>query len=158
MSKQLDFTALDKLAYKDFDTEEKREERDSLLQAGFTFVETEDNPFTAPPPVSAPPPPQDALTDHTGGRNYKKLYRIAHDYHKSHNPPTVERDYWKDHTPGLDEPPPSELEYWKKAAEDMGAAAAQGGGDPFLTGLLIEIMNELEREYKTIREEASGGA
>ena len=160
MGKQLDFTALDKLAYKDFDTAEKREERDSLLEAGFTFVQPQDNPFTAPPPpissISAPPK-KDALTDHTGGRNYKRMYRAAHDFHNSHNPPTVEREYWKDHTPGLDEPPPSELEYWNKLAQDMGTAAAAVGAesDPFLISLLIAVVDELEREYKAIREEAA---
>ena len=159
MSKQLDFTALDKLAYRDFDTAEKREERDSLLEAGFTFVQPQDNPFTASAP-SAPPPPtkaQDALTDHTGGRNYKRMYRAAHDFHQRHNPPTVEREYWKDHTPGLDDTPPSELEYWNKLAQDMGTSAASVGAesDPFLISLLIAVVDELEREYKAMREEAA---
>lgn len=161
MNQQLDFSALDKLAYRDFDTAEKREERDSLLEAGYTFVQPEENPFTAPPPpipaISAPPK-KDALTDHTGSRNYKKLYRAAHDFHQRHNPPTVEREYWKDHTPGEDTPPPSELEYWNRLAQDMGETAAAAGAesDPFLISLLIAIMEELEREYKAIREEASG--
>lgn len=158
MSHKLDFSALDKLAYRDFDTEEKREERDSLLEAGFTIVHPQDNPFTAPPPpISAifAPPKKDTLMDHTGGRNYKRMYRAAHDFHNSHNPPTVEREYWKDHTPGLDEPPPSELEYWNTLAQDMGAAAAGAESDPFLIGLLIAVVDELEREYKAIRDEAA---
>ena len=159
MDQKLDFSALDKLAYRDFDTEEKREERDSLLEAGFTFVQPQDNPFTAPPPpissISSPPK-KDALTDHNGSRNYKKMYRAAHDFHERNNPPTVEREYWKDHTPGEDTPPPSELEYWNKLAQDIGETSAAGENDPFLMSLLMAIMDELEREYKAIREEASG--
>ena len=160
MSKPLDFSGLNKIAYKGFETAEEREERDSLLEAGFTIVEAEDNPFTAPvappPPITAPQP--SAFTDHSGSRNYKKLYRIAHDFHQRHNPPTVVRDYWKNHRPGEDDIPEAEAQYWTKTAQDMGETASAGGGDSFLVALLSAIMDELEREYKDIRDKASGRA
>lgn len=165
---ELDFSGMNKIAYKGF---ENAEERDSLLEAGFTIVSPQDNPFTAPQSAPVAPPPsapvilpenlrerkREALTDHTGGRDYKKLYRIAHDFHQRHNPPEVVRDYWKDHRPGEDETPAEELEYWNQTAKDMGETSAAGNNDPFLMALLSAILEELEREYKTLREEASAG-
>lgn len=148
--KELDFSGMNKIAYKGFNTAEEREERDSLLQAGYTFVEAPDNPFTA----SAAPQTSSAFTDHTGGRNYKRLYRIAHDYHQRNNPPIVVLDYWKDHTPGVDDIPEAEAMYWERASQDIGAASAAGGSDPFLTGLLLAVYAELEREYEALRAEA----
>ena len=148
----IDFSGLNKLAYKGF---EDAEARDSLLEAGYTIANDVPTPFTEP---QAPPPPPDhrgdALTDHTGSRSYKKLYRAAHDFHQRHNPPTVERSYWTDHRPGTDEPPEAELSYWTELARDVGETAAAYNNDPFLTALLSGIMEELEREYKAIQAEA----
>lgn len=164
---ELDFSGMNKIAYKGF---ENAEERDSLLEAGFTIVSPQDNPFTAPQSAPVAPPPsapvilpenlrapserkKEAFTDHTGGRDYKKLYRIAHDFHQRHNPPTVVRDYWKDHRPGEDDIPEAEAQYWIEAAEDLGRTSA-ANSDPFLMALLTGIYEELEREYKAIRAEA----
>ena len=138
MAQGIDFSMIDRIAYQDFDTEEKREERDSLLQAGYTFVDSPENPFTAPPPSAPaepqpePPQPQraaperkkEAFTDHSGGRDYNKLYRVAHEYHRRHYPPVVEREYWRTHTPGLDDTPETELRYWLDIAEDAGKTSA----------------------------------
>lgn len=178
---ELDFTALNKLAYRGFETVEEQEQKDALIEQGFTIAEADkDNPFlqassTASQTASEPPiasalikpstTPQkasqgkiEAFTNASGTRNYKALYRAAHDFHKVHNPPTVNRDYWKTHTPGIDDTPEDEIAYWEKAAKDVGEASAAGGNDPFLIGLLCEIMEELEREYKAIREAAASSA
>lgn len=165
---KLDFSGLNKIAYQGF---KDAEERDSLLEAGFTVVQAPDNPFSGPQSAPVAPPPSapvilpenlrraserktEAFTDHTGSRNYKKLYRIAHDFHERHNPPTVVREYWQDHTPGEDTPPEEELRYWTEAAEDLAPTVASGDNDPFLQALLSGIYEELEREYKAIRAEA----
>ena len=156
--KELDFSGMHKIAYKGFETEEAR---DSLLEAGFTIVDAPENPFTASaavPPPSAPQTSAGAFTDHTGGRNYKKMYRAAHDYHQRHTPPEVVREYWKDHRPGEDEVPEAEAQYWTRAAEDIAATSAAGNNDPFLMALLSAVYDELEREYNALREEASGSA
>lgn len=163
----LDFSKLDSLAYRGFEGAEAQAEKDKLIEQGFTIVEGIETPFSAsaaPDKTKAAPPPKipskgqiEPFTGHDGSRDYKKLYRAAHDFHKSHNPPTVNRDYWKTHTPGLDDTPEEELSYWEHIAEDYGKTAA-AYNDPFLTGLLIEIMNELEREYKAIREAAASSA
>ena len=156
----LDFTGLNKIAYKGFETAEEQEKRDSLLQAGFTFVDAPENPFTAPQASAPVPPPSGRkgapFTDHTGSRDYKRIYRAAHDYHQRHTPPTVEREYWRTHTPGEDDTPETEAQYWIEAAQDMAETSAAGGNDPFLMDLLTAIYTELEREYKALREEASG--
>lgn len=144
MSKQLDFTGLNKIAYKGF--EEQPEERDSLLEAGYTFVDTP-TPFEAKP--SAPPP-----TPSAPERDYKRLYRIAYDFQQRHNPPTVDREYWKGKTPGIDDTPAEELKYWEDVAEDAGRAAAAGDSDPFLIDLIVAIIEDFDREYKRLRETA----
>ena len=164
----LDFSKLDSLAYRGFEGAEARAEKDKLIEQGFTIVEGLETPFTAsaapdktkaaPPPVSPSKGQKEPFTGHDESRDYKKLYRAAHDFHKSHNPPTVNRDYWRTHKPGLDDTPEEELSYWQQAAEDIGTVAASFSNDPFLIGLLVEIMEELEREYKAIREAAASSA
>ena len=161
---ELDFSGLNKIAFKGFETEEAREERDSLLQAGYTIVDSPENPFTASAPVESSAAQRtpserkrEAFTDHTGGRDYKRLYRAAHDFHQRHNPPEVVRDYWKDHRPGEDDIPEAEAQYWTRAAQDIAETSAAGNNDPFLMALLSAVYEELEREYNALRAEISGG-
>ena len=171
---ELDFTALNKLAYKGFETAEEQGEKDALIEQGFTIAEDEDNPFlkAAPtaPQTALEPPQASALTkpsstpgsasqgkkeafmSASGTRDYKTLYRAAHDFHKRHNPPVVEREYWETHIAGEDEPPQAEVDYWTEAATDVSTTAKAYNNDPFLTGLLMAIYEELEREYQTLRD------
>ena len=79
----------------------------------------------------------------------KAVFRAAFDFHARHSPPAIDREYWKDHTPGEDGPAPAETEYWIKTALDMNSTAQSLQQDPFLNALLIATYNELEREYKT---------
>lgn len=152
MSK-LDFSGINRIAYKGF--EDQPEERDSLLSAGYTLVDGIDLPFDQAQPEPDAAPQASAFADHTGSRDYKRLYRVAYDFHDQHNPPTVNREYWRNHEPGIDEPPAEELAYWERMAQDMGEAAAKvGGSDQLLIDLLIAVTDELEREYKAIRDEA----
>lgn len=88
-------------------------------------------------------------------RDYRAIYRAAFAFHEAHNPPTVDREYWRTHTPGEDMPPQAELDYWENAARDMGAAALTFAGDAFFNGLLIAIYEELEREYKAAQQQAA---
>jgi len=140
LSKQLDFSGLNKIAYKGF--EDQPEERDSLLEAGYTIVDTP-TPFEAKQETSAPPP-----------RDYKRLYRTAFDFQQRHNPPTVNREYWKGKTPGIDDTPAEELSYWEQVAQDAGKTSASADNDPFLMDLITAIIEELDREYKRLRESA----
>ena len=87
-------------------------------------------------------------------RNYKPLYRAAHDFHTRHSPPKVEMEYWRRKRDG--DTPQSELDYWVETAQDMGLTSKAFGNDLFLMGLLKEIYLELEREYKRIKGEAQG--
>lgn len=98
-----------------------------------------------------------ASTLHMLARDYRAMYRKAFEYHKRHNPPTVDIEYWKSHSPGIDEAPPVELDYWEKAIEDMAATADSIQQDPFLTNLLVAIFEELEKEYKALRDGATAG-
>lgn len=172
MAQGIDFSKIDSIAYQGFDTEEKQEARDSLLQAGYTFVDSPENPFTAPqasasmethpepvqPKKEAPERKREAFTDHSGSRNYNRYYRVAHDFHKAHTPPVVEAEYWRTHTPGEDDIPEAEAQYWLQAARDISSCSASGENDPFLMALLTSVYDEIEQEYKAIREEAHRGA
>lgn len=171
----LDFSALNRLAYRDFETPEEQEKKDALLERGFTIEEGGENPFlqaseiaseTASEPLklSGMTNPSTAL-ERTGERkieastapyktrNHNPLYRAAHDFHERHNPPVVDWEYWRMHKEG-GVPPQAELDYWEETAKDMGLTAKAGDNDPFLTGLLKEIYLELDREYTRIRSEA----
>lgn len=172
MAHGIDFSLIDRIAYQGFTTEEQREERDSLLQAGYTFVDSPENPFTAlqtsapaethpeptEPKKAAPERKREAFTDHSGERDYNRYYRIAHDFQKAHTPPVVDREYWRTHIPGNAPMAEAEEEYWTQAAKDIGAASYSGGNDPLLMDLLIAAQNELEREYDALRAEAHKGA
>ena len=149
MSKQLDFSGLNKIAYKGF--EEQPEERDSLLEAGYTFVDTP-TPFEAPASHTQVVASQTQVSQPE--RDYKRLYRTAFDFQQRHNPPTVNREYWKGKTPGLDDTPAEELSYWEQVAQDAGKTSASADNDPFLMDLLTAIIEELNREYKRLRETA----
>lgn len=170
---ELDFTALNKLSYKGFETAEAQAEKDALIDQGFTIIEDKDNPFLqAPETASAPQTaaietatketsatPDTALKGHpeasekaSGTRNYKAMYRAAHDYHMRHNPPVVDREYWRTHKAGVDEPPQAEEAYWSEAVIDMDSTLRAHNGDPFLKGLLFAIHDEIEREYKALRD------
>lgn len=178
MAQGIDFSMLDRISAQAAETAEEQEtaepapEQISFLQAGCTSVESLEDAYTAPPP-SAPaepqpetPQPQEAdperkketFTDHTGDRDYNSYYRAAHDFHKKHFPPVVDREYWRTHTPGEDQPPESETNYWIEAAQDVSAASASGLDDPFYIDLLAAVYDEMEREYKALREEASRSA
>lgn len=170
----LDFSGLTSITLKGYNTEEEQEARDSLLQEGFKFVDPPDNPFKAPQtsaagsvspaspqPITAPSPASSGgkgapFTDHTGSRSYKRMYRQAIDFHQRHAPPIIEREYWRNHTPGEDDIPAAESKYWDEATKDMIRTAAACNNDPFLMGFLMAITDELEREYMACREEAAG--
>lgn len=162
---KLDFSGINKIAYQGF---EDQEARDSLLDQGFVVVNDE-NPFPAPQEADTSVSGQrtadtrtkdkspserlkKAFTDKSGRRDYNILYRVAHDFHKTHTPPVVDRDYWKDHRPGEDDTPQAEVDYWTQAAKDVAGITSAHGGDPFLTGLLVAVYEELEREYKELRD------
>lgn len=53
---KLDFTALNKIAYRGFETAEEQEQKDTLIEQGFTIVEDEQLPFDEPQPSTAEEP------------------------------------------------------------------------------------------------------
>lgn len=53
---KLDFTALNKIAYRGFETAEEQEQKDALIEQGFTIVEDEQLPFDEPQPSTAEEP------------------------------------------------------------------------------------------------------
>lgn len=85
-------------------------------------------------------------------RDYRAMYRAAFEYHDRHNPPRIDRKYWQTHTPGVDDTPQAELEYWQQAAQDMQAESDRYERDPFLTTLLEAVYEELAREYESKRQ------
>ena len=89
-------------------------------------------------------------------RDYRAMYRAAFAYHEQHSPPQVDRAYWQTHTPGIDDTPQLDLEYWAQAAKDICEICSRFDNDSFMTDLLTGIYSELEREYKAARQQAAG--
>lgn len=160
----LDFGALNQIAYRGFEMAE--ELKDSLTEKGYSIIDNAENPFLqASEPLSSSAwtessgAPQTA-TERKGepfisssGQDYKALYKAAYDYHQRYTPPVVDRKYWGRHTAGIDDIPEAELDYWRRAAEDV-TATAQAWNDSFLTGLLGAVYDELSKEYNRLRENA----
>lgn len=161
---ELDFSGLDKLVYKGFDTEEERETRDRLLDQGFTFSQ-EKTPFeesgevsngaetasNTPPalhsinvPVKAQNAPQGKIRplQSISGENYRAMYRAACNFHEKYNPATWAADLRNEDAAS---------EYWLQAAEELGAVGGSCGGHPFLTALLTAVYLEMEDEYNQIK-------
>ena len=163
----LDFSKLDKLAYRGFETAEARAEKDALIEQGFTIL-AEPTPFDTP--VAPTAPPQTAQTDagKTGSpsagtaqtapqgatervrrsftaptdpaRDYRAMYAALFRFHERHNPPTIGEDNGDG--------------YWIATTDDMQATAKQFNDDPFMLNLLCTVFEELEREYKAMRNAA----
>ena len=117
----LDFSALTKIAQQGFNTEQ---DKDSLLDQGFTILPGEPTPFEPPtavedPPQGSPtPPPMSA---------YKRAFRLAYEYLERHLPPH--------NTP----------EWWTAAAQEISGIYNQANRNPFLQALLLAVYGELER-------------
>lgn len=140
----LDFTKLSGIAYRGCESEAARASRDELVEQGFTILEGESTPFDEPskPPqqpqeTKRPLPP---LRSYDGGRDYRRFYRLACNFHEKYNPPRLSDDYW---TEVCDE-------MCRITAEDM-------GNDPFGMALLLAVFDELEAEYKRIAHKAENG-
>lgn len=147
---ELDFTALNKLAYRDFETPEEQAQKDALIDKGFTVEADADNPFiqaaqrdTETPPASPStelsPASENAVQRNTephsarsGASDYKAIYRAVYEFHKRNNPPQAEP------------------EYWDKVALDMVETANAYDNNPLLNELILAVYNELEREYKAL--------
>lgn len=146
---ELDFSKLEGIAYRGIDKEE-----------------AEQMPIAAPPANEADTSPAQDIspserrkrpfTGMGGKRNYRAMYRAACDFHEQHNPPLVNVEYWKAHQPGSADPPPEELEYWRRTWEAAAAIGKRAGNDPFIIGMLVAIFDELGREYDAIRAAAYG--
>lgn len=159
---ELDFSKLEQLAYRGFDGAEARAQKDALIEQGFTILEDEETPFestkgqeantSATPPIRPSKRKLEPLTGMDASRDYRAMYRAACNYHERHNPPKVDSEYWKSHTPGEDETPQAELDYWEEAAYSVSEAASAFQRDPFIIGLLAVVYDELEREYIAKRE------
>lgn len=167
---ELDFSRLNGIAYRGFDTPEEQEKKDALIEQGYSLIENDtENPFKHGENKASEPSQaassiklsttltqaseglKTAFKRTSNGQGYNVFYRAAHDYHERHTPPTVDREYWRTHIAGEDEPPKAELDYWEEAATDVSATARAYGNDPFLTGLLVAVYEELTREYTTLK-------
>lgn len=89
-------------------------------------------------------------------RDYRAMYRAAFAYHERHNPPRIDREYWQTHTPGIDDIPQTDLDYWEKAAQDIADVSNCFGNDKFMMDLLVAVYGEIKREYKAARQAAAG--
>ena len=70
-------------------------------------------------------------------RDYRAMYAALFRFHDRHNPPTIGEDNGDG--------------YWIATTDDMQATAKQFNDDPFMLNLLCTVFEELEREYKAMR-------
>lgn len=70
------------------------------------------------------------------GSNYRAAYRAVCDFHERHNPPRLDDDGGET--------------YWSETVDDMSAIAVQFNNDPFITGMLIAVYDELERQFNLV--------
>ena len=73
-------------------------------------------------------------------RDYRAMYAALFRFHERHNPPTIGEDNGDG--------------YWTATTDDMQATAQLFNGDPFMVNLLCTVFEELEREYKAMRNAA----
>ena len=85
-------------------------------------------------PVKKPLQPFTALD----GSNYRAAYRAVCDFHERHNPPRLDGD--------------GGAAYWETVCNDMSATAEQYKHDPFVSGMIITVYEELERQFKLLQE------
>lgn len=148
----LDFSKLDRLAYRDFDTPEAQRTRDDLIEKGFTVVEDKANPFTGPEaaqqPQSAPPrteatpapstPPRPSKQPprpfkSVGGLDYRALYGDVFRWHEKYNALVLQNESaWAD-----------AFDAWTELGEKYGSDS-----NPFVVELLVSVYGELERNAK----------
>lgn len=162
---KLDFSKLKNIAYRGFEGEKARAEKDALIAQGFTVIEGETTPFEYPPNQdaggstrSAGSPLERKLKPIAGAGksfSYREMYWAACAFHECHSPPTVDYEYWRTHTSGTDETPQAELDYWNQTARDIQAEVERHGRDPFFVSLLETVHAELAREYERERNKAA---
>ena len=159
---ELDFTALNSLAYKGFKTAEERERKDELIEKGFTYLPDEKTPFNAPQSASETPqtalkapPPQQAIEIPTqakqalkgqikpfksidGETDYRELYRDIFKFHEKYTPPELDLTG-------------EEGGYWWSASVELTELANKYHNGKFATDLLLAVFSELEAEYKKLK-------
>lgn len=121
----LDFTALNRIAQQGFKTEQ---DKDRLIDAGFTILQGEKTPFDAPEPPATPRQPTTAPEALTGA--YKAAFRLAYDFLNQHSPAQHSADYWVQTT------------------RDAARITAQHPGNRLLMALMLAVVAELEGQYK----------
>lgn len=157
----LDFSKLDKLAYRDFDTPEAQRTKDELVEQGFSVVEDKDNPFigqTGPEraqqqpreaqPMPAPPPqPKPSKKpvrpfQSVAGFDYRAFYGDVFRWHEKYNAIVIQNE-----------------EAWAEAIEAWDELGRKHGADNniFAEELLVRVFEEMERNAKAAMEKEKGG-
>lgn len=154
----LDFSKLDKLAYRDFDTPEAQQTKDDLIEKGFTIVEDKANPFIGPeaaqrppePPqgASPTPPPPSATKPSKGapspfksvtGLDYRAFYGDLYRWHERYTAQVLQdADAWA-----------AAADAWTQLADTYNAEA-----NPYVQQVLLSVYEELEREYNAAQQQA----
>lgn len=140
MSREIDYTKLEKLRYRGYDTAEAKAAKDRAMQQGFIPVDPKETPFgndeRAEEAAQSPQPTQHkqarTLKSVDGARDYRELYAALYRFHAAH---------W---------PPGADLEYWEQMAEDIQAECGRFKGDRYAVALFAALYDEFERENATI--------
>lgn len=96
-----------------------------------------------------------AFTGIDNARDYRAIYRAVFGFHKQYSTPHIDRNYWKDHTPGADDTPQTEIDYWVSVWDEMKKVTDSFKDNRFVIDMMAAVMAELNREYNAARQAAS---
>ena len=152
---ELDFTALKQLAYKGFETAEEQEQKDALIEKGFTIAEDKDNPFLRDAPTASqtaserrsassspsrqykrPEEPQRAPQTASGSTRYKKVFRTLYNF--------------LEQAEATLESASADTLQLDKAWEEVAVKSAdimEQWEDAFITDMITAVTEELYRRY-----------
>ena len=154
----LDFSKLDKLAYRGFDTPEAQQTKDDLIEKGFTIVEDKANPFTgpeaaqrpqAPTQGDSPTPPTPSTTRPSKGQprpfksvtglDYRAFYGDLYLWHERYAARVLQ-----------------DSSAWDEAADTWTQLGAKYNAEanPYVLQALVSVYEEVEREYKVAQQQA----
>lgn len=121
---KLDFSKLDELAYRGFDTPEAKRNKDDLIEKGFTFVDDDkDNPFIGP-----------RLFKSVSGLDYRAFYGDLYRWHKRYYGQVLQ-----------------DSSAWNEAFEAWSQLCVIYNADstPYVQQVLLSVYEELEREWSS---------
>lgn len=153
----LDFSKLDRIAYRDFDTPEAQRSKDDLIEKGFTIVEDKANPFIGTeaaerpqdrpqgaedtPQIPQPPRPSKRPSrrfESAAGLDYRAFYGDLYRWHERYTARVLQ-----------------DSSAWDEAADTWTQLGAKYNAEanPYVQQVLVSVYEEVEREWRAAQQQ-----